>query len=214
MSDAPVTDPAPPDAAPEAAAPVPEDVLSPGDLAAIAAIIEPIETVGDGDATREGVQFLAVGGARISWELPPGDDADEEAEPEYVTIRLRRPTFGEVKSLDRALVETTDEVSIASGEIRAQSKALVAEQDAIDEDDPDRADKLRDLRRRDRALAAEMTERSEALMLDWWLECVRRLAVGPTKIDAADDLPAWIAASPALPARLVQHFRRVPSVRG
>lgn len=164
----------------------------------------PLPVEGEPDADREGLALLSVGGARLAWETPDGDT---------ITVRLRRPLFGEIREVEDSLQRLRDEVNDGGEELRAWGVAHQATLDAIPRDDPDRPAKVAALRDEDRVKGREFTDRRERLTLQWWLDVIAMLGTDKGLQIPEDTLPAWLA-DPLIPRRLLNHYKRVPTVRG
>lgn len=127
--------------------------------------------------------------------------------------RLRRPFFGELKTLRLALEGLQDEVNDKQVEILDLAAQLEQEANdlAADEDltAKQRAAKLRQIRRRDRDAARKLTDLLEQLYPDWWAKVFEMLSVD----GKPDDWPAWVT-DVGFVQRLMQHWRQAPLAPG
>lgn len=152
--------------------------------------------VADGD-----VEFMSSGKIRV--QLDDGVD-----------LMLRRPKFGELKYLVSKQRAVTDVLERASQQARAAGQALIAKASEL-------TDTLTGLTKAgsEEAMAAVRDEAAEAAdrladvtareLGGWWVAVFRNLY---GDIDE-DNLPGW-CLDPSLPARAVEHWRTVPTVRG
>jgi len=123
--------------------------------------------------------------------------------------RLRRPFFGELRTLRTLHAENADEISGRSfqaqetgREIEAQGKALDAEEGL---DPADKARQVQELRVRSLAVARQLTDDADDLRLEWWTKVFEVL-----NVDGVPDWwPGWIVDF-RLPDKVVQHWRSAP----
>lgn len=131
------------------------------------------------------------------------------------TIRLRRPFFGELKSLRMALEDAADAIAEQSEEVQLIGREILAENSANDEADVDDVERMRvrqELTKRSKIAGRALTAFSDEQRIAWW-----RTVVDVVGVDGAlpedDRLPSWIA-DPMLPNTVLQHWRSVPLDRG
>lgn len=131
-------------------------------------------------------------------------------------VRLRRPFFGELKTIRLALEDAADEIADRSEKIQSIGRKLIEESQKNEEEDgrsdEERAKVRADLTRQSKHAARELTDFGEEQRIGWW-----RLVVGLVGVDGElppdDRLPSWIA-DPSLPNTVLQHWRAVPLGRG
>ena len=179
--------PAPP---PEVVEPEPDTDLVP------IGVVDPETDEGD-----DLVQLVRSGWVRFRWS---GE-----------TIRLRRPFFGELKTLRLALEDASDAISDASEEIQLTAARLVEKGTALDADADieagERVKQRRALQRESRDAGRKLTDIAEEERLRWWALVFATL----TTDDPPDQesLPSWIV-DVNLPNTVMQHWRSVPLARG
>ena len=162
-------------------------------LAAVTKLFEPPEAI-DRDADdpdADGIEYVKSGIIRV-WVAG-------------TRYRLRRPFFGELRTLREAHQDLRDENDERTEDVRDLAKAINAEAGAIANDDPDRRAKLRELKKRDRAAARELIGFREQGQLDWWAQAFDALSLDGTP----GQWPAW-AIDEVLPIRVLNHWRTVP----
>lgn len=131
--------------------------------------------------------------------------------------RLRPPLFGEYKRLRMALEDVQDAIMALSEDAEINAERIVALEAEIGDVDPaERVKRRRELRRESTEIARRTNREREALMHGWWADVFRTLCVDAAKVDWIDDpdrMPAWLTA-PALPQRILAHWRAAPLARG
>ncbi len=167
------------------------------EAAARPVVVDPDAEDPDGDS----IEFVRTGIVRIT-----------VAGKRY---RLRRPFFGELRTLRGAYQEAMDELGEASDEVKAKLAAIRAEYDATPEGERQAAEAkhTRTIRRVNRDLEAKQ----EAAYLAWWGQAFDMLAMeghGP----GAEEMPAWMASDTPgekpLIVEVLNHWRSNPLARG
>lgn len=155
----------------------------------------------------------------------PGEDTDEvqltrsgavRLRFDGRVIRLRRPLFGELRTLRLALEDAGEAISDAAEDGAIIGARLVAEATGSEESDADPVDKVkrrREIQRESRAAARDLVDLGENERLRWWLLVIDTLASVDSDPVAEADFPSWIIDH-TLPNTVIQHWRSVPLGRG
>lgn len=129
--------------------------------------------------------------------------------------RLRRPFFGELRTLRGAYQDAMDELGDASDEAKAELAEIRAEYDETPE--PDRKTSEAAFTRRVRAVNRGLETLQEDTYLAWWAKAFDMLAMeshGP----GLEEMPAWMASNPpgetSLIVEVLNHWRSNPLARG
>ncbi len=129
--------------------------------------------------------------------------------------RLRRPFFGELRTLRGAYQEAMDELGEASDEVKAQLAAIRAEFDGLPE--ADRKGSEAAYTRRIRKVNRDLEALQEDAYLAWWGQAFDMLAMeghGP----GVEEMPAWMASDTPgekpLIVEVLNHWRSNPLARG
>lgn len=129
--------------------------------------------------------------------------------------RLRRPFFGELRTLRMLYAEVSDEISARSFEAQELGREIEAEGKAIDDDEgldaSARATQVRKLRARSLAAGRNLTDAAEDLRLGWWTAAFETLNVDG--VPGLEQWPGWIVDH-TLPDKVLQHWRSAPLDRG
>lgn len=127
--------------------------------------------------------------------------------------RLRRPFFGELRTLRLAQEAGNDELSELADQGRLAADKIAEEAEKIDQDTemtPGRRNTaIRKLRAKNIQEGRKLTVATEDMHLGWWAKVFETLAVDGTP----SDWPAWII-DPKLPNQVMQHWRSAPLARG
>ena len=155
----------------------------------------------------------------IRFHFPTGTE-------EIKVIRVRRPFLGELKSIRLELEDIRDELAVTAASTAAAGHAMreeatkLSDQLGAKEITPDEhAERLRELRARDRESAQIMDDMRDGLTLDWWrrifqgVEQPSRAALALDPVPDGDQFPAWIL-DPRLPQLVLNHWRHLPSGPG
>lgn len=128
-------------------------------------------------------------------------------------LKLRRPAFGEIRTLIRKQGDVADRLQAISFAGTAHTnEALTAAKDRIDTGKDITAEDLPTLQKiRDdsRAYTEKMEEETEEALVEWWSVVFETLAPTVTP----EQWPGFLLDS-RLPARMVQHWRFVPTGPG
>lgn len=125
--------------------------------------------------------------------------------------RLRRPFFGEFKTLRLDLEDVIDRIQEASSEAQLVAAKVMREQrDWSPEDDPEATvEKQRDWRKQNRAATRALNSEAEDARRTWWLKVFEVLSLD----GIPNDFPAWVN-DPTLASEIVTHWRTAPLGRG
>lgn len=190
---APAPQPAP------APAPPADNEVSPEALAAAARFFAPPEVVDpdDDDPVGDQVTFLRGGGIRLDLEGRQ--------------LRLRRPSFGQLRELRLALEDLEWELEDLTEDNRVASAKWKADAEAIAADAPDRRARLAAIRAESREAARAYDAATDAAYLGWWRQAIEALSDDGTPAD--DDMPSWVV-NHRLVTQVLNHWRAVPLGRG
>lgn len=127
--------------------------------------------------------------------------------------RLRRPFFGELKTLRLALADVADDLNDRRMETQLAAKRMLAENERINADDSmddaARLAALQALRKEDRQLGRALTSDADDARIGWWSQAFE--LVGLDGVPA--DWPAWFLDA-RLPDHVLAHWRTAPLGRG
>lgn len=120
--------------------------------------------------------------------------------------RLRRPGFGETKTLRTALEHVEDEIARIQTDSNLAILAITAEVEAIEADTAkDPAERVRqhaELQQRSRDKGRAITAAAEELRVEWWRLVFDTLVLNPSK----PEMPSWVMDA-GLPGRVMNHWR-------
>lgn len=132
------------------------------------------------------------------------------------TWRLRRPFFGELKTLRVAWAEIVDQLGDEAIRAQAVSQQAQADYAAIqsnaDTSFEEKADGILELRKRDREVGRRLSDMGDDLRMEWWGQVFEALSV-EHPVKTPGEMPAWFASG-TLPSKVIQHWRNVPLARG
>lgn len=151
-----------------------------------------------------------------------------------VEIMLRRIKLGELKQLVEQLHMNNDRITARTSVEFAKQRTIRARldrlhdtlQDQIDvateaEDwdhvgqlELERAEQTAKLRQEDMAIGRETNRFADDVRFEWLRDVVSTLAVkGDVSLPDGDEVPGWLM-DPTVPAKLIEHWRSVPSGSG
>lgn len=127
--------------------------------------------------------------------------------------RLRRPFFGELKTLRLALADVSDDLNDRRMETQLAAKRMMAENERINSDDTlDEAERLRLLqaiRREDRQLGRQLTDDADDARMAWWAQAFDLVGLD----GQPEQWPGWFLDA-RLPDHVLTHWRSAPLGRG
>lgn len=127
--------------------------------------------------------------------------------------RLRRPFFGELKQLRLALEAVRDEVEAKrDGAIQVADRLRLerGEWEADESLTPgERAAKMAEARKTDRAAARALMDTVDTLYPEWWQQVFETLSHD----GVPEDMPSWVADADFV-ERLMAHWRSAPTGPG
>jgi hypothetical protein len=156
-------------------------------------------------------------------EIPPDEDGEridlrptglvriyiEGKAGESARYRLRRPFFGELKSMRLAAERMQEEIEDLSNRTAQQARELGADAEAVAKDenltDDDRREAETKLRRRGREISQELIDAADGLRLEWWGQVFDTVSLDGTP----PELPGW-CVDPNLAPKLMNHWRTAP----
>ncbi len=123
--------------------------------------------------------------------------------------RLRRPFFGELKSMRLAMEHVVDEIDDLRERTMTEAKTLGEEAEAAAKneglEDGERQATVDKLKRRGRELAHDLIDAADELRLEWWGGVFTTVSLD----GVPPELPGWIV-DPNLMQRVMQHWRTAP----
>jgi hypothetical protein len=127
--------------------------------------------------------------------------------------RLRRPFFGELKTLRLALADVSDDLNDRRMETQLAAKRMMAENERINSDDSlddeARLKALQAIRREDRELGRGLTNDADDARIAWWSQAFEVVGLD----GMPEQWPGWIVDA-RLPDHVLQHWRSAPLGRG
>lgn len=125
--------------------------------------------------------------------------------------RIRRPFFGEFKTLRLAIEDMNDEIQTESDKLTTLTRRIVEEAQARPDGETPTAfaEWQAESRRATTTATRRLTEMAEDYRIEWWDQMWGLLSVD----GKPDDWPAWVT-DPNIGNRIMSHWRSSPLGRG
>lgn len=131
-------------------------------------------------------------------------------------VRMRRPFFGELRSIRARLEDVADAIGERAEDSQVIAVRIMDESARIEADEKltveERVRARRALLGESKVAGRELTEFAEIERVKWWRYVVDLIGVDG-ELPPDEELPSWIAA-PALPGKVLDHWRSAPLGRG
>lgn len=132
-------------------------------------------------------------------------------------LTLRRPRFGEIKSIIRAQRRLQDDLEAAVNESRALQGEIDDQLTELGLSDtksirPDHLERISEIQKHARKVATEMEDRTDAAVTAWWVEMLE-IILGADKAPGEDVWPGYFT-NPSIPGAMVEHWKSVPAGPG